>query len=91
MAADAFPKIVGDPTSLPHIKFVITLDTDTQLPREAARQLAATLAHPLNRPLYDTAKVGGRRLFDFAAAGRRQSAQRKTFAVCEIIFRRSGN
>src|ERR1039458_5048222 len=35
---------------------VITLDTDTQLPRDAARQLAATMAHPLNRPIYDTEK-----------------------------------
>ena len=29
--------------------FVITLDTDTELPRGAARRLVATLAHPLNR------------------------------------------
>jgi cyclic beta-1,2-glucan synthetase len=38
---------------LPSIKFVITLDTDTQLPRDAARQLVGTLAHPLNRPRFD--------------------------------------
>ena len=51
-----FSKIVGDLSALPHIKYVITLDTDTQLPRDAARQLAATMAHPLNRPIYDTEK-----------------------------------
>ncbi|HEY3932464.1 MAG TPA: glucoamylase family protein, partial [Verrucomicrobiae bacterium] len=51
-----FSKIVGDLAALPHIKYVITLDTDTQLPRDAARQLAATMAHPLNRPIYDTEK-----------------------------------
>ena len=51
-----FSKIVGDLSALPHIKYVITLDTDTQLPRDAARQLAATMAHPLNRPIYDTKK-----------------------------------
>jgi cellobiose phosphorylase len=53
---DHFSKIVGDLSALPHIKYVITLDTDTQLPRDAARQLAATMAHPLNRPIYDTQK-----------------------------------
>jgi hypothetical protein len=53
---DHFSKIVGDLAALPHIKYVITLDTDTQLPRDAARQLAATMAHPLNRPIYDTEK-----------------------------------
>ena len=53
---ECFLRIVGDFSMLPHIKYVITLDTDTQLPRDAARQLAATMAHPLNRPIYDTEK-----------------------------------
>ena len=51
-----FSRIVGNFAALPHIKYVVTLDTDTQLPRDAARQLAATMAHPLNRPIYDTSK-----------------------------------
>ena len=37
------------------VKYVITLDTDTQLPRDAARQFVGTMAHPLNRPVYDAA------------------------------------
>ena len=53
---ECFSRIVGDLATLPNIKYVITLDTDTQLPRDAARQLAATMAHPLNRPIYDTEK-----------------------------------
>lgn len=32
-------------------RFVLTLDADTVLPRDAARRLVATLAHPLNRPV----------------------------------------
>jgi cyclic beta-1,2-glucan synthetase len=32
------------------VRFVITLDADTQLPRGAAARLIGTLAHPLNRP-----------------------------------------
>ena len=34
------------------MKYVITLDTDTQLPRDAARQLVGAMAHPLNRATY---------------------------------------
>jgi cyclic beta-1,2-glucan synthetase len=42
--------------SLPFpIRFVITLDMDTQLPRESAARLVGTLAHPLNQPLLDSA------------------------------------
>ena len=52
---DAFSEIVGDPEMLGSIRYVITLDTDTQLPRDAARTLVGNLAHPLNRPLYDAA------------------------------------
>jgi len=52
-AGEAFAAVVGDRAVLPTIKFVITLDTDTRLPREAARQLAGALAHPLNRPKFD--------------------------------------
>ena len=53
MRDDRFSLIVGDTSSLGEVKYVITLDSDTQLPREAARQLVATMAHPLNRPCFD--------------------------------------
>lgn len=51
-----FSRIVGDTTCLTNIKYVITLDTDTQLPRDVARQLVAAMAHPLNRPRYNEAQ-----------------------------------
>jgi cyclic beta-1,2-glucan synthetase len=35
------------------VRFVLTLDADTRLPREVARRLIGTLAHPLNRPRFD--------------------------------------
>ena len=38
---------------LPSVRYVITLDSDTQLPMEAARRLVGTLSHPLNRPRFD--------------------------------------
>jgi cyclic beta-1,2-glucan synthetase len=53
---DAFSLIVGDPDIYTKIKYVITLDTDTQLPRDSAWKLAGTMAHPLNHPLYNEKK-----------------------------------
>jgi cellobiose phosphorylase len=50
---DRFSEMVGDMAVLPGIKYVITLDTDTQLPRDAARLLVGTMAHRLNRPEFD--------------------------------------
>ena len=55
-AQTAFSEVVGDASILESIKYVITLDTDTQLPRDAARALIGNLAHPLNRPVYDAGK-----------------------------------
>ena len=55
-ARTAFSEIVGDASILESIQYVITLDTDTQLPRDAARTLVGNLAHPLNRPVYDADK-----------------------------------
>ncbi len=46
----------GDPAFLPGVTFVITLDSDTILPRDGARKLISTIAHPLNRAHYDPAK-----------------------------------
>ena len=52
-AENAFSLRVGNTDDLPKIRYVITLDTDTELPREAARKFVATMAHPLNRARYD--------------------------------------
>ncbi len=41
----------------PSVRYVITLDADTRLPRGAAIRLVGTMAHPLNRPVFD-ARVG---------------------------------
>lgn len=53
---DAFSLIVGETAVLADVKYVITLDTDTQLPRDAARQLVGVMEHPLNHAVYDAAK-----------------------------------
>jgi cyclic beta-1,2-glucan synthetase len=54
--ANKFSLIVGDVKILNEIKYVITLDTDTQLPRDVARQLVGAMAHPLNRACFDKQK-----------------------------------
>ncbi len=50
---ECFTEVIGETSILPLIRYVITLDTDTQLPRDSARHLVGTLAHPLNRPRFD--------------------------------------
>ncbi|MCD6681424.1 MAG: cyclic beta 1-2 glucan synthetase [Burkholderiaceae bacterium] len=51
-AAQAFSRIVGERQALRGVRYVITLDTDTELPHDAARELVGTMAHPLNRPRF---------------------------------------
>ncbi len=53
---DHFSLIVGETAVLSSVQYVITLDTDTQLPRDAAWQFVGTMAHPLNRARYDEHK-----------------------------------
>ncbi len=52
-SGSGFSLIVGDTESLSKVKYVITLDSDTDLPRDSAWKLVGTMAHPLNRPEYD--------------------------------------
>ena len=49
----SFALHVGDMSVLPHVRYCITLDSDTRLPRDAARQLIGIITHPLNRPSFD--------------------------------------
>jgi len=51
--ANRFSLVVGDTQVLSSVKYVITLDTDTQLPRDSAWQFVGAMAHPLNRARYD--------------------------------------
>ena len=53
---DRFALIIGETSVLSSVKYVITLDTDTQLPRDSAWQFIGTMAHPLNRARYDEEK-----------------------------------
>ncbi len=50
---DAFPIKAGRIDVLPGIKYVLTLDADTQLPHGTAARLAGAIAHPLNQAVID--------------------------------------
>ena len=49
----SFTGVTADKEFLKQIKYVITLDSDTQLPRDTARKLIGIAAHPLNHPYFD--------------------------------------
>ncbi|MEO6876909.1 MAG: hypothetical protein ABI205_00405, partial [Gemmatimonadaceae bacterium] len=52
----AFSVTEGDTSWLRGVRYVITLDADTALPRGAAAALIGTIAHPLNRAEFDPAR-----------------------------------
>jgi cyclic beta-1,2-glucan synthetase len=49
----SFTTQVGPLDALAGIRYCLTLDSDTQLPRDAARELIGIASHPLNRPVID--------------------------------------
>ena len=53
---DSFPVKVGDLSILPKVRFVLTLDSDTELPRGAAHRMVGTMTHPLNQAIIDPEK-----------------------------------
>ena len=50
---DNFSVIIGDEKVYRSVKYILTLDSDTQLPRETVWKMAGSMAHPLNKPVYD--------------------------------------
>ena len=45
----------GTPAIPPDVRYVLTLDSDTRMPRDTVRWLIGKMAHPLNRPVIDPA------------------------------------
>jgi cyclic beta-1,2-glucan synthetase len=64
---------------------VITLDSDTQLPMEAARRLVGTLAHPLNRPRFDPCGGGSPKGTACCSRRRRGPGQREPHGVRQVF------
>ena len=81
----AFSLVAGAVTRLVGVRYVIVLDTDTRLPRDTARGLVATLAHPLNQARHDPATglvIGGHGLLQPRTAIGLASARKSWFATC---------
>jgi cyclic beta-1,2-glucan synthetase len=75
--------IAGDQAALEGVRLVITLDTDTRLPRDAAQALISAIAHPLIRPrLASDGRhlVGGHALLQPRPVIDLTSAQRSRFS-----------
>ncbi|MBS0207994.1 MAG: glycosyl transferase family 36 [Planctomycetes bacterium] len=53
----SYVDVPGLPEELRRVRYVITLDADTQLPLGAARNLVRTLAHPLNQARFDSSRA----------------------------------
>ena len=82
-SSGAFSEVVGDMGALSRVRYVITLDTDTRLPRDAAHRLVGIMAHPLNRPRYDPATgrvVEGYGILQPRVSVSLESASRSRFA-----------
>lgn len=80
---DRFSVLSGNVAALSEVKYVITLDTDTRLPRDSAQQFIATMAHPLNQPRYDKRYrrvVGGYGILQPRMAASLSGAQRSRYA-----------
>ncbi len=52
-AFDAFPVKAGGVDAVRHARYIITLDSDTQLPRGTAANMVGAMAHPLNQAVID--------------------------------------
>ena len=73
----------ADDALLRRLRYVITLDSDTRLPRDAARKLIGAAIHPLNRPQFNTKEnrvVAGYGILQPRVSISLESASRSKFA-----------
>ena len=50
---DAFPIKAGNLEALKQVRYILTLDSDTQLPSGSAARMVGAIAHPLNQAIID--------------------------------------
>ena len=79
----SFVVATATPDLLSQIRYVISLDADTQLPRDAARRLIGAAIHPLNLPRFDRATgmiISGYGILQPRVSISLESASRSLFA-----------
>ena len=89
---DRFSLIVGETAVLSTVKYVITLDTDTQLPRDAARQFvgddgASAESSAVRRP----GDSGSLRAMASCSHACREPTRHEPIAVCATQRERTGH
>ncbi len=80
---ESFDTIIGEKKYLSTVKYVITVDADTVLPRNSAIDLVATLAHPLNQAKFDHEKnkvVSGYTILQPRTEAKPTSVMKSTFS-----------
>ena len=78
----SFSTQVGELDVLPSVRYCLTLDSDTRLPRDAAKRLIGIIAHPLNQAaVRPPARARHRGLRDPAAARQRDDGERGRIAL----------
>jgi cellobiose phosphorylase len=55
-ADTSYSTVSSDISHLRKVRYVITLDADTNIPMDTAKKLIGTISHPLNRAVYDEDK-----------------------------------
>jgi cyclic beta-1,2-glucan synthetase len=83
-ASTTFSSVLGPRARFAAIRNVITLDADTELPRDVALQLVGAMAHPLNQPEVDPTSrrvVRGHGIIQPRVGASPKSARRTRFAA----------
>ena len=75
----------AEPQLYSTVRFVITLDSDTQLPRDVARKLVGTALHPLNRPQFDATENRVVQGYGILQPRSHRASQRVAFALRRIF------
>ena len=75
----------ADDALLKSIRYVITLDSDTQLPRDVARKLVGAAIHPLNQPGIDPQRIASRTATESATTRQHLARERFAFKFVQIF------
>ncbi len=89
--SESFSCVYGDTENIWDMKYILALDSDTELSFDALRKLIAAAAHPLNRPRYDSIRnkvISGYGVFVPRTEVSGESADKSIFAK---IFTNAGS
>ncbi|MHB1483474.1 MAG: GH36-type glycosyl hydrolase domain-containing protein [Saccharofermentanales bacterium] len=77
---------IGDATIFPGIKYIITLDSDTELTNGSASEMIAVMEHPLNQPVLDSSERQIRSGYVIIQSEVRNRAPSASSGICQRFF-----